>query len=368
VARRFVKRKPKFPQHRTNLGIDDPELGARPEALKAHRELEHLRAAGPEIPEPGAHRPPGATARRAWRGTMKRRRFRKSFDEGIHQISAERYHADPCRQPSLSSHIASLMCSRSPRHAWAAHPRLNPDFERMDEAKFDMGTATHALLLQGEQVCHVVEADDWRTKVAKEVRDKAREEGLIPLLPHQWEQVKLMCDSVRAQLSMLDLDPQALTEGHAERALIWEEDGVWCRALVDWLHDDHTAIDDLKTTGTSAHPDEWGRRTMWNIGADVQVAFYLRGLRKLTGQEADFRFLVVENAPPFAVSAVSLAPSALDLANDKVEWAIAKWRECTRTGVWPAYSTSVARTEAPPWEMERWLEARQVEYEEAQAA
>jgi hypothetical protein len=45
---------------------------------------------------------------------------------GIHDTTAVDYHADPCPEPSLSAHIAALLCARSPRHAWAAHPKLNP--------------------------------------------------------------------------------------------------------------------------------------------------------------------------------------------------------------------------------------------------
>jgi hypothetical protein len=46
---------------------------------------------------------------------------------GYHRINAEKYHADPCVVPSLSSSIAKILLRESARKAWFSHPRLNPD-------------------------------------------------------------------------------------------------------------------------------------------------------------------------------------------------------------------------------------------------
>jgi hypothetical protein len=106
---------------------------------------------------------------------------------------------------------------------------------------------------------------------------------------------------------------------------------------------------------------------MFDIGADVQAAFYLRGLQRLTGHDGRVPVRRRECTPPYAVSVVSLAPSALELANHKVQWAIRKWGECLDTGVWPAYATQVVHADAPAYEMERWLIARELDQEAAAA-
>jgi hypothetical protein len=113
---------------------------------------------------------------------------------GIHAIPAGRYHADPCSKPSLSASIAKILCEESPLHAWHRHPRLNPDFERVESATFDVGTAAHAMLLEGTDVCIAVDAPDWRTKAAKEQRDAIRQIGRIPLLIEQWDRVNELYD------------------------------------------------------------------------------------------------------------------------------------------------------------------------------
>lgn len=274
----------------------------------------------------------------------------------IRTLTAADYHEDRVvDRPTLSASIAHLLLTSSPRHAWTAHPKLNPDFERKAEEKFDVGTVAHALLLQGETIVEVVDATDWRTKAAQEARDAARDAGRVPLLARHWQAVRDMVDAAREQLAAVDADPAVFAAGRPEQTLAWEEDGVACRALVDWLHDDHRAVDDLKTTARSAHPDSWGR-TMFSIGADVQAAFYLRGIRAITGSDPVFRFCVVETAPPYALSIVSLSPDALALADAKVDAALRLWRACLDANDWPAYPRQVCFVEAPPWAEAQWLE------------
>ena len=258
---------------------------------------------------------------------------------GIHDdIPAEDYHADPCVRPSLSAGIARTLIELSPRHAWWAHPRLNPMFERREDAKFDLGTAAHSILLQGTDIVEVCDYPDWRTNAAKEQRDQARKAGLIPLLISQWREVYAMVDSIRQQLPALETYPPVFTDGKPERTVIWEEDnGVICRARLDWLRDDLRAIDDYKTTGSTAKPDMWSRRTFWSIGCDVQIAFHSRGVYKVTGEWPAWRYVVCECFPPYAVSVVTPHKSVLELAQQKVEYAIRKFGECLGADRWPAY-------------------------------
>ena len=280
---------------------------------------------------------------------------------GIHTMTGDAYHADPAQAPSLSASIAQLLLTKSPKHAWIVHPKLGGQKLDPHEERFDVGTAAHSVLLEGRNILHEVEASDWRTKDAQEVRKKARENGLIALLSVQYRQVLEMAASVRAQLENFDAEPALFQDGKPEQSLIWEDHGVWCRARLDWLHDDFSAIDDLKSTARSANPHEWTRTTMWNIGADLQVAFYLRGLKALTGKTAAFRYVVVETTPPYALSVVSLAPDALELANAKIDTAITIWRDCLERNEWPSYPRQVCFAELPPWSEARWMERQALE-------
>jgi len=60
------------------------------------------------------------------------------------------YHLDKSNNPpSLSRSVAHILLTQTPYHAWLAHPRLNPDYMPDEDSKFDIGTATHAMLLEG---------------------------------------------------------------------------------------------------------------------------------------------------------------------------------------------------------------------------
>lgn len=282
-------------------------------------------------------------------------------------LTADEYHNDPCEQPSLTSSIAKLLCYQSPAHAKAAHPRLNPTFERKTDEKFDVGTAVHALLLEGRNAVEVIPADDWRTAAAKEARDQARGDGRIPLLRKQWDEVENMLDALQAQLAQLEVDPLPFTNGRPEQTLVWTEGWsggeITCRARLDWLHDGSPFVDDLKTTSRTADPDHWSR-SLFGMGYDIQAAFYLRGLREETGQDAELRFVVAETSEPYAVSVIALAPDALALANQKVSYALELWGRCLSAGRWDGYPSRVCYAEAPSYEQMRWLE-REAEREAA---
>jgi hypothetical protein len=276
---------------------------------------------------------------------------------GISINGAEEYHADDCGDtPTLSASIANILIGRSPAHAKAAHPKLNPDLERKDESRFDLGTAAHKLFLEGDDAIATFIGSDWRTKEAKEYREEQRALGKIPLLVEQAENVRTMVDHTISQIAELKIEPPLFVDGKAEVTLVWKDDhDVICRARLDWLRDDYTAIDDYKTTSASADPRKW-ERTMYGIGADVQVAFYMRGVERITGVRPSFRYVVQETYPPYELSVVGLAPSALALAEDKVEKALALWATCLERDFWPGYPSELASIEVPTWEETRWLE------------
>jgi len=274
---------------------------------------------------------------------------------GVYRIPAALHHADPCPEPSLSASIIKLICLESPAHAWAAHPRLNPNFQRENGEHFDIGTAAHAVLLEGEAAVQIIDAPDWRTNAAKSQREIARIDGRIPLLAKTWTDVQAMVKTARVQLGKHNRDGGWLmfTDGEPERTLIWQEDGIWCRARLDWLRPG--AIDDFKTTGASANPDTW-TRAMFNAGTDIQVAWYLRGYKAVSGEDVMFRFAVQENYPPYALAVIGLGPDALVLAEKKVLYALEVWARCLKKRDWFGYPRRTCYATLPQWHEAWWLE------------
>jgi hypothetical protein len=252
------------------------------------------------------------------------------------------------------------------------HGRLHPDGSLVGEPVDPLrrperfGTVAHEVFLQGnDQIVHVVQATDWRTKAAQEVRDRARAEGMIPLLAHEWQRVSAMLTALRAQLPGIDAAPGLFTAGQPEQTLIWRDRGVLCRARLDWLHDSLECCDDLKTAGRSANPHIWTRTTMWGIGADIQAALTLRGLKAALGVESTFRFVIAETHEPYAIAAVTPSAQSLELANAKLDVALEKWKRCLADDAWPAYPPHVLTVDPPPWLESQWWEAQQLEEEMA---
>ena len=255
-------------------------------------------------------------------------------------IAAADYHADPAPEPSLSSSVARILVERSPRHAWWAHPRLNPDFEpdRGSDAAA-VGSAVHAVALECDwDRIAFVEAPDWRTKAAKGLRTDAILGGRIPLLEKNRQQVTGMV----AALAPLLPEPRK-----AEATLIWQEpNGAWCRARPDAMAPG--LIVDIKTTTMAATPDGWGRRQMWEY--TMQCGLYRIGYaRTHDSLRPAWRFVVQEQYPPYCAAVFAFDNESLAYCDRLAERAIELWGACMSSGEWPGYPAGAHVAEMPAW-------------------
>jgi hypothetical protein len=273
------------------------------------------------------------------------------MNASILPLTAAEYHADPCIRPSLSNSIAQVLIDQSPAHAWLKHPRLNPNYESEKDSKFDLGSAAHVMLLERRNDCIVrVNADDWRTKAAREARDAAQANGQYAVLERQYNDIEAM---VRAARQFVDDTELAgiLSTGDAEHTVTWQEGSIWCRIRPDLLSADRRIILDYKTT-PSAHPDAFIMQ-IGRMGYDLQAEFYVRGVEDLTGLESTFVFLCQESKPPYACSLVALANSYREVGKSKVNAAMRVWSECMITNAWYGYSNKIHYADPKPWDLIR---------------
>ncbi len=289
---------------------------------------------------------------------------------GAYKMSMEEYQADSMPpEPSLSrSGIIDLL--DCPARAFANNSRLNPpgeDDEEPGEDKFSVGVASHSLLLEGLDNAFVVDPKDhpgakgaipkgWTTNEMKEARDAIRSAGKIPLLPKQYLKV---CGAVEAakkairecsELEITDLQK----DGETEISYFWQEsNGIWCRIRPDFLRADKKLILDVKFTDTSVNPDYYSNQ-IGRMGYGIQDIFYSRGIHAVEKVKPDFVILAVEVKPPHFCSFHGLDLMNADMCEQKVEWGIAKWKECLATGLWPSYSNRIHYAEAKPWTLAEW--------------
>lgn len=274
---------------------------------------------------------------------------------GVYKLSSEEYHADPCPVASLSRSTIKDLLFRSPAHAAYNHPRLNLDYKEEVADKFDKGTAAHSLLLEGSDNIEVIEADDWRTKEAKSLRDVARKAGKTPLLKHQYEETKVMViEAMRQIRGCPELGISSLDEdGEAELSYVWQEEKNWLRVRPDWISSDKKLILDLKFTGVDANPSQLSRQVI-TMGYSIQAALYSRGVKALEGIVPHFVFIFVETAEPYLCSFVGLTPSFMEMGIQQVEFGKHIWEECMNTGKWIGYPNKVCWLEPPPWALASW--------------
>lgn len=266
---------------------------------------------------------------------------------------------DQAERPALSASIAKILIADTPLHAWTAHRLLNPDFEREEKEAFDLGTVAHAVMLEGESAAVIIDAKDWRTDAAKEARAEAYLLGKTPILRKHWTRVQDMVAAGKRQIAAHKEASDAFTDGEAEFAIDWLDDhGVRCKGRIDWIRSHKKRIFDYKTTGASANPEMISRMAV-SQGWDIQSVFYLRGIQKLYGVDAQFFFVVQEDFEPFALSVVGMGPDFLWAGQDKVQRAIDTWAECLTSGIWPAYPDRIVYPTLPKWE-ESKIEERQL--------
>ena len=220
------------------------------------------------------------------------------------------------------------------------------------KAAFDLGHAAHRVVLGVGLDVHVIDAEDWRGKAARQERDEAYAAGEVPLLIADWQRVHAMAEALIAHpYAGVLLDPE---HGRPEQSLFWTDEGtgVMRRARLDWLPDPHSGraiLVDYKTA-KSAEPDRFGR-ALWDYGYVQQAPWYLDGAiaLDLVGPDAAFVFVVQEHDPPYLVTVCEPDERAMRVGRLRNRQAIETYAECTAVGEWPGYTSDVVAISLPPW-------------------
>lgn len=281
---------------------------------------------------------------------------RPPLSPGIHRIPMAEYIADCCEVPSLSSGCAFRLLTDSPMHAYWAHPRLGGR-ARESSTVADVGSIAHDLLLAGEGKICEIDADDWRTKAAKEQRDTARANGLIPILAKQMGTIRSMAKAAREFIADSEI-AGVFSSGESELTVIAQEGDTWLRARPDWLNLADGIHLSFKTSRASVSPDRFPR-LMDAMGYGFAQEFYRRVL-KANGYEVRHVILAQSQDYPWACSLFELSPAKAELEAMQVERAVNLWARCMAENRWPGYGGTINVVEPRPWEIVGDVE---VEYE-----
>lgn len=250
------------------------------------------------------------------------------------------YHADPVPETSLSVSGAKKLLDCPARFK---HEQAN----RTVKKAFDFGHAAHGKVLGVGAPLIEIEADDWRTKAAREAASEARAAGSVPLLTKEIKTV----DAMAAKLLEHPVAATLMRAGKAETSMFHRDPDtkVMLRARLDWLttwHDGRPVIVDYKTTARTANPDRFGWEAR-DFDYHMQDSWYRELATALTGEDHLFLFIVQEKAAPHLVSVCELDDISRTAGHRRNVTARRLYLDCMTTDQWPAYSPVIHSVSVP---------------------
>lgn len=255
-------------------------------------------------------------------------------------VPFDTYHAwDACS----SSRLGRL--ARSP-----AHLRAYLDGQVDDEtAAKTSGRLLHTAVLEPERFRTTVvrgPEGDGRTKAVRDARVALEAAGKTVVAPAEYNRIIAMRDRLLAHATVQQLLERAFSP--TELSIVWDADGLLCKARLDLPIPSLGTILDIKTA-RDARPSEFAK-AVFNFGYARQAAHYLNGTAVHWPATFDlFVYVVVESEPPHEVAVYELDADALELARREVDMLRARYRACIETGEWPGYDVDVQRIGLPAW-------------------
>jgi hypothetical protein len=259
---------------------------------------------------------------------------------GLLHMPANQYHAD-----QAIGHSGILKMLKSP-----AHLRETLDHPQPPTPAMAFGSAVHTYVLEPERFSKefvVAEKFDRRTKEGKEAAARFEEanQGKTLITPEDLTTLSLMRAAVLAHQGAAKL----LAQGEAELSAFWSDSatGIACRCRPDWFNG--TTLVDLKSCIDAS--SRGFSRAIANFGYDVQAAFYVDGIKRVTGMELPFLFVAVEKESPHAVAVYRADPEIIKIGRKKYQAALQLLKWCQESGTWPAYQPAgeVELISLPRW-------------------
>ena len=271
----------------------------------------------------------------------------------LDDLTAEEYHAD---KTSISSTgLRALLDPGCP--AQFRYDRDNPPAPKKE---FDFGNAVHAAVLgKGSDIVEIG-YPNYKLAAAQAARDLAYDDGKIPLLPKEKEQVDAMAAAIRRHPEAGPLF--APGNGIAERSIYWTDPatGVRCRVRPDWLivRPAVTVVVDLKTTA-DANPVACSK-AIANYSYHQQGALYVDGVyAAYDPPDVRFFFVFQSKKAPYLVTVRERKDQDQDIGRARNERALRIYADCMARDEWPDWTGPV--TEIPAIGMPTWDTLRQAE-------
>jgi exodeoxyribonuclease VIII len=240
------------------------------------------------------------------------------------------YRAFPAFNQSAAKHILT-----SPAHYQAY---INTPQEETKALRF--GTFVHSAVLEPHTLndLYATAPDcDKRTKEGKALWSEfaTANAGKTILDYEESAMGHLVASSARFALKRLGVEFDA-----TEVMYHVDYNGVPLKAAIDGVAGDY--LWDIKTTGAGEATAAGMLKSIRSYKYALQAYWYRLVYELATGKRPlGFRFLFVEKEPPFACAVCEIGPELMSWAIADFEKAVNLYKECTASGVWPAYTEEI---------------------------
>lgn len=267
---------------------------------------------------------------------------------GVHtDMDAETYHA----LPGASASLLKRLWQTTPAHLQASLKE-----PREATPAMMMGTLAHSVILEPDKPLPriAIQPEEYEpgkkwtysAKACKEWRSEQERNGLIVLKADEYDAVLGMASSIAAH----PIASPMLAKGRAETSLVAEDTAnrVTIRARLDFIPDEPGYLLDVKTTASASARDF--ERKAFESGFHIQSALYLALWNALTDdRRTGFRFIAVENKPPFAVNVFECSPEFLARGSEDFKRTLALYARCVHEESWPAFTPTLNTLSLPRW-------------------
>jgi hypothetical protein len=156
-----------------------------------------------------------------------------------------------------------------------------------------------------------------------------------------------------------------LSKGEAEASLFWTDEmtGLKCRIRPDWYSQQSEDwlvdgyVTDLKSC-VSANKVDFAKAVA-NLGYDIQAAFYIDGVKAVTGNTVDFVFIAVEKTAPYTTACYKASQEMIEVGRAKYRGALELLKWCQENKQYPGYQPNgeIETIDLPRWAANFELEA-----------
>jgi hypothetical protein len=202
------------------------------------------------------------------------------------------------------------------------------------------GGIVHAMVLDGELRWAPYEGKR-NTKAGKEAYEQVLQTGRTPVRFSEWNRASECAASVLEHPAVAEMIAEA--GDHREEAVVWERDGILCKAKKDARTGD--TLWDLKTCPSVQ------RFSPWKIADEllhVQAAWYLDGeARAGLVPPRSWKWVAVASTPPFEVAVFEITEDAMRAGFLLADELFGMYRQCLAANKWPRHFLNLRPGDIP---------------------